>query len=45
MVLTVKLLDVASGLTEGVRSLQCNQCSEEDLPRAVSTLAGSVVKK
>ena len=45
MILTVKLLDVASGLVEGVRTLECRQCAEEDLSRAIGVLGGALVKR
>ncbi|MBI3789626.1 MAG: hypothetical protein HY275_01965 [Gemmatimonadetes bacterium] len=41
--ITVQLVDVATGAVDGTREVQCNSCEDEDLTRAVSELAETLV--
>ena len=41
--ITVQLVDLASGAVDGTREVQCNACEDEDLTRAISELAETLV--
>jgi len=38
IIITIKMVDVATGKIEGSRSMQCNQCELEELPEGVNYL-------
>ena len=41
--ITVQLVDVATGAVDGTREVQCNACEDDDLGRAMSELATTLV--